>query len=472
MMRITSLILVLFVSTPVIVGNLPHAEKPEKSVKPPVVASPPVATEVNAESSEVRPSPNPKPSSIVSSVAPAMDIASKSSKKMDSKIASAPASKSARPHLKLMSAAREAKFRNCFPRVNDPEFEAILDDPGLIIYSEAEMPKAYQFFDGAFPGVHSVNYNISANGSEPFGNGNREFPWSSPAGTHRSSNVNSFRFFLLPKDSEGRFRPVVWHKAPTGGAAYSWTFPLGTVFGEVLMLRGPDRRDYTFEVRIRRREAGYWEVDAYRPFPTAKSLAERIKELRPDWEQNANLAQVCEHLQGPRKLTPFMLADTQPQVRTFKQWMGVDTLPAIEDQKLVAELLSNTTFESASGLVWRESKEGVKTCAPTTKAAFHIVPANYDAGFVAVDHKSCMRCHNSVNESVRKFDAGRDWYGNIRGSDGIFSFHPFAPESISHNGFAQGVRLRREFEQAGILEKFDPARHSHKFYQALNKTTR
>lgn len=463
MMRISTLILVLSVTTFVIVGNLPREQKSIDSPKPAVaVTSPPMT------------SPPPSESSLIatSAMRPATVATNKAAKQGPPPLASTPASKSARPRLKLMNVAREAKFRDCFPRVNDPEFEEVLNDPDLVIYSDAEMPKAYQFFDGAFPGVHSVNYNISANGSEPFGNGNREFPWSSPAGTHRSSNVNSFRFFLLPKDSAGRLRPVVWHKAPTGGAAYSWTFPLGTVFGEVLMLRGPDKRDYTFEVRIRRRETGYWEVDAYRPFPTAESLAERIKELRHDWKHDANLAQVCEHLEGPRKLTPFILADTQPQVRTFKQWMGVDTLPAIEDQKLVAELLSNTTFHSASGQVWRESKEGVKTCAPTTKAAFHIVPANYDAGFVAVDHKSCMRCHNSVNESVRKFDAGRDWYGNIRGSDGIFSFHPFAPESISHNGFAQGVRMRREFEQAGILEKFDPQRHSHAVYQALSKGSR
>ena len=109
----------------------------------------------------------------------------------------------------------------------------------------------------------------------------------------------------------------------------------------------------------------------------------------------------------------------------------------------------------------------MKTCAPTTKAPFHIVPAHYDAGFVAVDQQSCMRCHDSVNESVRKFNPGRDWYGNIRGSDGIFSFHPFAPESISNNGFAQPVRLRREFEKAGVLEKFDAARHPNAIYQTL-----
>ena len=101
-----------------------------------------------------------------------------------------------------MSPRREAVFRACFPQVNDPELEEILNDPELVIYSDAEMPKAYQFFDGAFPGVHSVNYNISANGSEPFGNGNREFPWSAPAGTHRCA----LERILIPLLSASRQR--------------------------------------------------------------------------------------------------------------------------------------------------------------------------------------------------------------------------------------------------------------------------
>ena len=89
----------------------------------------------------------------------------------------------------------------------------LLDDPRLLIYSDAEMPKAYQFFDGAFPGVHSVSYNISANGSEPFGNGNREFPWSHPAGTHRATNLSTFRFLWLSQGFTGIFWPVVWHSS-------------------------------------------------------------------------------------------------------------------------------------------------------------------------------------------------------------------------------------------------------------------
>ena len=79
------------------------------------------------------------------------------------------------------------------------------------------------------------------------------------------------------------------------------------------------------------------------------------------------------------------------------------------------------------------------------------MPVNYDAGFVSLDSHSCMRCHNTTNQSVRNFDARRDWYGRIRGSDGIFSFHPFALESISSNGFAAPVRMRAELISGGVI---------------------
>jgi hypothetical protein len=380
-----------------------------------------------------------------------------------------PPAPGAEPQVRLMSPERETALRRAFPRVDDPRAAELLADPRLVLYTQDEMPKAYQFWDGMFPGVHSADHNISANGRERFGNGNREFPWGGPAGTHRAQGVSSFRFFRLPYDAGGRIRPVVWFRHSVGGdrrGGYAWTFPLGTVFGEVLALRGPDGRDYTFEVRTRTRKRGYWDVDAYRPFPNAEALASRIKELRPAWQQKPKLAQLVSHLETPKKLPVQTLADRMPAQRVFEETMGVDSLPPVEDDRLVIELLSTTAFRSAAGDVWRGSA-GVSTCAPTTAARFHVVPAGYDAGFISVDRKSCMRCHDSVNLSVDNFDYGRDWYGRIRGSDGIFSFHPFALGSISYNGFPNRVYLRSEFEQAGVIEPFDAKRHPNNIYQTL-----
>jgi len=370
---------------------------------------------------------------------------------------------------RLMSPEREALYRKCLPLVDDAPVAELLADRRLVLYSEHEIPKAYQFWDGAFPGVHSAGYNISANGSEPFGNGNREFPWAAPAGTHRAQRVTSFRFFRLPQDDEGRVLPVVWYRKRLSGdnsLGYAWTFPVGTFFGEVLLLKGPGGLDYTFEMRVRRRAAGYWQVDAFRPFPTAAGLAARIKELRPDWQDRPQLLALCSHLEGPRKLEVRSLADRQPRQRVFQQAMGVDALPPVGDDRLVEELLTGTPFRSALGESWRDD-DGGQTCAPTTSASFHVVPVNYDAGFIAVDNASCMRCHATANTSVREFNSGRDWYGRVRGSDGIFSFHPFSLDSISNNGYARPVRMRRELEQAGLLVKYDPAQHPSSVYQTL-----
>jgi hypothetical protein len=58
---------------------------------------------------------------------------------------------------------------------------------------------------------------------------------------------------------------------------------------------------------------------------------------------------------------------------------------------------------------------------------------------------------------------------NVRGSDGIFSFHPFAPESISDNGIGRTVKMRPELEKAGVIAKYDPDKHPDKVYQTIEK---
>ena len=374
----------------------------------------------------------------------------------------------ARP-VRLMSAAMDKYYRDFFPRVVDPEIQSLLDDERLILYTDREMPKTYQDWDGSLQGVHSADYNISADGGEPFGNANHEFPWGTPAGTHRASNVSSVKFLRLPLDEQGQTLPVVWYRKHYRGdsqAGYAWTFPVGTVLGEVLRQRGPDGKDYTFELRIRVRERGDWAVDVFRPFPTAESLIERIKELRPQWEENETLVKMMFHLETPFAMTKMRLVDYHPRL-SFSQSMGVDRLPPLNDPDLVARLLLTTPFQSASGKTWRYGTNDVWTCAPTTKAAFHIIPADYDAGFIEVNRFSCARCHATVGMHANDFEFGRDWYGRVRGSDGIFSFHPFALSSVSYNGMGVSVSMRAELVNAGVLQRYNPAVHTNDNYNKV-----
>jgi hypothetical protein len=355
----------------------------------------------------------------------------------------------------LMSAEKAASLRVYFPRVDDAKIQSVLSDPNLILYTDAEIEPAYQQNDGALPGLHAVSYNISADQSEPFGNGNREFPWGTPAGLHKSRH-SVFRFLLLPVVRGVRL-PVVWFRRLLRGddrQSVCWVYPVGTVVGEVLIQNGPDGHGYAFEVRTRTRERGQWAVDAFRPFPTPEALAERLKEL--GYAQPVSFGQP----------TLRTLADQHPR-QTFRSTALVEELPPLP-ASVVAKLLTTTPFKSALGTAWRETDQHV-AAAPTTSQAFHIVPPNYEAGFIQVDSQSCKRCHENTLDHVDDFDAGRDWYGRIRGSDGIFSFHPFARESISHNGFGRPVRMNPRLEQAGIVEPYDAAKHPANLYHELDK---
>jgi hypothetical protein len=376
------------------------------------------------------------------------------------------------PVIRLMSAAKDRNLRQLLPAVDDEGLQRVLADPSLILYTEDEMPRTYQIWDGQLQGVHLASYNISADQSERFGNGNYEFPWGAPAGTHRSSNSSSFRFIYLPRDARGRLRPIVWYQKHLAGDAnpsYAWIFPVGSVVGEVLTVRGPSGYDYTYEMRLRFRKSDRWGVDVLRPFPTAEDLARRIRELRPHADRRSKVGQLVAHLEQPRALPWRHLADEQPGQRVFAQWAGVDVLPAAGDDKLIAELLTDTTFTSCLDQTWRVGSNGAWTFAPTTRASFHVVPNNYDAGFVEVNGRSCLRCHSTTNQHVDRFNFGRDWYGHIRGSDGIFSFHPFEPGTVSGNGSGGGggVSMRQELTRAGVLEAYDRSRHSAMIYCAV-----
>jgi hypothetical protein len=373
---------------------------------------------------------------------------------------------------RLMSAEKDRQLRALFPRVNRPEIQQLLDDPRLLLYTEEEMPRAYQDWDGALPGVHSATYNISANGSEPFGNGNREFPWGHAGGTHRTSGVSEIRFLWLPLDEDGKVRPVTWYRKRLRGdvsTGYAWTFPVGAVLGELLLMDRPDGGRVAFELRLRTREEQEWDVDVFRPFPRAQYLADRIAELRPEWEANENLSQFMLHLTEPRELPLKRLYSRHPAKTVFTQRMGVDDLPPLEDQGLITELLTTTPFQSAAGDNWFEGPGGERTLAPTTDASYHIIPAKYDGGFIDVDRISCMRCHDSVNQHVRDFEPSRDWYGRVRGSDGIFSFHPFDPGTISWNGFSRHPSMRPKLADAGWIAPYDSDRHPLPHYQRIRR---
>lgn len=372
------------------------------------------------------------------------------------------------------------------PKTNDERINLILNDKDLLIYTSEEIPPAYQKWDsqiehGQRVENHNGAYSVEvALGSSPLSNGNIEFPWDKPGGTSKSKNADKYTFILLPKDEFGKKIPIVWHKPyiTVGNVSrsnnfknrgYAWLFPIGTTIGEVMRVSSLEE-NIPFELRLRFRKATSWDVEVYRPFPTAEDLAEAIKKHRVNWKEDKSLISFVSRLEDKNlDLPKVRLKSDHPDHTVFDSTTAIDELPPL-DKKLVTELLKTTLFSSVES-PWRTLKDGTPCHAPTTKEDWHIVPQNYEGGFISVDSESCIRCHNSVNNHLEKFDRPREWYGRIRGSDGIFSFHPFEPSKLIKK-FDKSLReiepeIRKSFIEAGIVEKFDPKKHTTERYKAI-----
>ena len=367
----------------------------------------------------------------------------------------------AAPPVRLMRESDEQQIRAMLPTVDDDYVHTLLKSDDLMWYTEREMPKAYEHAHT----FHSPYHNIAAfpDGRVPNSN---DFPWAEAGGAHDVRGLEVFRFMQLPKDSNGRYKPIVyWEERAPGDSfdpmSWMWVYPEGTVFGELMTMTGPDQHLYPYELRLRYREDASWEVDVFRPFPTSGSLSKRIKELRPNWQAQPDLRALVAQCDTRLQFAKVRLADNNRNVQAFNSLAGAHPLPPIRDKALVKELLTSTVWSTAVGQTWQVGSNGVEVTAPTVNrgGGFHIVPEQYKGHAIKTDSHGCMECHKHTNVGVRLFDQNREWYGRVRGSDGIISFHPIAPRAISNNGFRPAVQFRPEFLRAGILEPYSPSRH-------------
>lgn len=355
--------------------------------------------------------------------------------------------------VQIMAESKRQQVIASLPEIADAEWNARLHDPATIWYDDRVMPVAYQH-DGGF---HWAGYNISGDAREAAkghgrgGNANIEFPWRDAGGTHGVEGLEGVKALRLPKRSNGSVWPVVWFPSQRPGFLASsnvteWIFPIGTAFFEVLSIEY-ERQNWVFEVRVRQREADHWGVDILRPFPTEAKLYARLQGIAPDYATRY-----------VSRVEPAQLIDNLHPRRAFEARADRAWLPSFPPG-LVAELLRGTTFTSAQGNTWSGTAG-----APTTGDRFSIVPRNYAANFIGSESESCANCHRDVLKDAREFDRPRDWYGRVRGSDGIFSWHPIEPSAVSRNGFRLPVRFRKAFVDAGVIERYDPARHPANIY--------
>lgn len=394
-------------------------------------------------------------------------------------VCSVPA-QTANAQVQICSPQKLVELRASLPATEDPRWRELFSSADTLFYTDAEMPPAYQH-RGAF---HDARYNISGDfgprGDRPLGhfrpggfgggNANVAFPWRNDAGIPASAEpfVDTFKLLRLPRQNE-RLLPIVWWQEmrsddPVEGPqqVMQWAYPVGTTFGTALQLKDAAGIAHTFEVRIRVRYRDGHGVELLKPYRTAAELIGQLEQLGTD-----EAKQVAGQLRTTREVALRKIVDGHLTRRAFAGEGTFETLPPMS-AGLVKQLLA-VPFRESAGYVWRETASSAPdVVAPTSNQRFSLVPGGYLASAIGADSESCTECHKTTLMAARHFDRGRGWYGRVRGSDGIFSFHPVEPHSVVGNGGHAVMRLRRSFVDAGMLERYDPAKHPAQIYTFLD----
>jgi hypothetical protein len=302
------------------------------------------------------------------------------------------------------------------PRVDDEDVDRMIRNPSFY-YTSSTIPPAFQFDRG----VHYGPHNFSADSREPVGNG-FEFPWKLPAGlSERSrSQVKAVKMVVLPG------KPIVWWSS---GGWVRWVFPRRTSIFECLFLVDPTTKQWhPFELRQRTRTNGDWDTAVFSPVaePTdiAAAIGRKVSLLR-------------------RK---SRIRSSHPDRTAFDVTATYWELPPLSRQETIRVL--SRPFADVTGA----------RVPLTSRQSFSIVPDGF-MPHVGSDGDHCMDCHNDTMRSVDTFARTRDWYGLIRGDDGILSFHPFDGSSISSNGTRRPITINRTLLARGFVARYDRRVH-------------
>lgn len=236
-----------------------------------------------------------------------------------------------------------------------------------------------------------------------------EFPWVHTAGFANATQ----KYVYLPEGEhiEYRDRSGRWPDHGDAERLIDWSYPVGTVFVETLTTHGR-----VFEVRTRTKAGSGWRTNVYRPYADAEELKERLLTLGT--RDAKALASAIDKL--PR--TYLEIKNPHP-VKTFEFKGYREDLPDIPES--LAETILSWDFVANAD--WKTDCH-----APSTKSdRLSIVAKDYQGCIVRPDSKGCAQCHDTTLGHVSRLEPGRDWYGRVRGSDGIFSFHIFDESTLT-----------------------------------------
>ena len=394
---------------------------------------------------------------------------------------------SGRP-IELMPSDRLAAIAGRAPCVAETSLRAILESPRTLWYDKQSLTPGYQdsfgdnvvapigfrpntidpgLIDLAVPGGHQQIFSEL---------GIFHFPFGHPIGP--VDNVEVVDFWRLPDRGEA-YQPVVhWQRDPNSYThRVEWMFPKGTVFGELIFLE-EDGELHPFEIRTRTRTLTGWDVDAFRPFPTAEDLATTIETRRgerPEWASSPALDALITQLRGG-PLSAFRVSGTHFPGAFAARDSGIDRLPELTgtDAEFVHTLLRTTAFRSARGTSWKQDG-ALSAWAASASGTGSIVPAGYNAAAVEVSEQSCDSCHRDAGRPFETWYDNILAYGELWGNDETFTWHPF---TLSKFVDAQGKvvnfnydnrEIRPDFKAAGLITPYKAADHPATVYKRIQR---
>jgi len=355
------------------------------------------------------------------------------------------------------------------PDVDDLTLKEIFSSSETYWYDKESLPHVYQDSIHTVHGVRSLSAGLEASaerdGHLVFDSKGFLFPFANAFGTDKAPNVYLLNFLSLPKVNGKRLN--IPYKILDN--RWKWMFPKGTIIGEILMIETPKglkQNYYAVEIRTRKRYIGGWEPNVYRPFQNALQLADQIAKLKPNWKDDEKLTKVVNHLKTNNNLVEAKLSATSAMSSAFPAVSGyLDVIPDFGDDQLVADLLKKTKFKSVEGKVWKA--DGAKrTFGPSTASAFSITPQNFEGGLFPVNEISCNRCHELAGSAIGRYSGQTVLYGEIWGEDNIFTWHLF-DSSLGLGNFNNNRTLHSQFSEIGLVEPFNPEKHSEEYYKQL-----
>jgi len=219
----------------------------------------------------------------------------------------------------LLDAGTLATYRAALPKVAWTRLSKILLSPSTLFWDKATIPPAYQDTVGdgsSLPFGARLNSTgkslIVPEGQKLFSDDGKTwaFPFGHTAGADASDDIFIVNFLSLP--AEGGVLLPIAYRIDTDSVSglpvkrWNWSFPTGTIVGEIIMIHDGTSL-VASEIRTRERFLAGWATDAFRPFPTASTLAAAIKQKRATWHDAPSLTALVGALEtrarSPRSIS-------------------------------------------------------------------------------------------------------------------------------------------------------------------------